>query len=118
MAANVTSITTLSPLASQKLNKRVQIRQRTDVPLGASALGSVFSEPGSRWARIQPVGTAAYAEGLQSDHSLTHRIWLRKIEGITNAHEVVHKSHVYRVLRSADLDGGNAFTILDVEQLK
>ena len=112
------SFSTLAPLPSQKLDKRVQIRQRTDVPMGDSDLGSVFTEPVWRWARIQPVGTAAYAEGRQSDHSLTHRIWLRKMTGITNSHEVVHGPSVYRVLRSADLDGGNAFTILEVEQLQ
>lgn len=112
------SFSTLAPLPSQKLDKRVQIRKRTDLPLGDSELESVFSQPVPRWARIQPVGTAAYAEGQQSDHSLTHRIWLRKIAGITTAHEVVHGTSVYRVLRSADLDGGNAFTILEVEQLQ
>lgn len=112
------SFSTLAPLPSQKLDKRVQIRQRTDVPLGDSDMDSVFSAPVPRWARIQPVGTAAYAEGQQSDHSLTHRIWLRKIAGITTAHEVVHGTSVYRVLRSAPLDGGNDFTILEVEQLQ
>lgn len=112
------SFSALAPLPSQKLDKRVQIRQRTDLPMGDSDLDSVFSQPVPRWARIQPVGTAAYAEGQQSDHSLTHRIWLRKITGITSAHEVVHGTSVYRVLRSAPLDGGNAFTILEVEQLQ
>lgn len=114
----LSSFAALTNPPSQKLDKRVQIRQRTDVPLGDSDLDSVFSEPVPRWARIQPVGTAAYAEGQQSDHSLTHRIWLRKIAGITTAHEVVHGTSVYRVLRSAPLDGGNAFTILEVEQLQ
>ncbi|BBL25360.1 head-tail adaptor protein [Comamonas terrigena] len=113
-----TSITTLEAPPSQKLNKLVQIRKRTDVPLGDSDLGQVFSDPKPRWARIQPVGTAVYAEGQQTDHAITHRIWLRKIAGITTAHEVVHKESLYRVLRSADLDGGNAFTILEVEQLQ
>ena len=112
------SITTLTPPPSQKLNKRVQIRRRTDVPVGDADLEHVFSDTKPRWARIQPVGTATYAEGVQSDHAITHRIWLRKIAGITTSHEVVHGEHVYRVLRSADLDGGNAFTILEVEQLQ
>lgn len=112
------SFSTLAPLPSQKLDKRVLIRQRTDVPLGDSDLESIFSQPVGRWARIQPVGTAAYAEGQQTDHSLTHRIWLRKMAGITKSHEVVHGDSVYRVLRNAPLDGGNAFTILEVEQLK
>lgn len=113
-----TSITTLTAPPSQKLNRRVQIRRRTDVPVGDSDLGQEFTGIRTRWARIQPVGTAVYAEGQQTDHAITHRIWLRKIEDITTSDEVVHGESVFRVLRSADLDGGNAFTILEVEQLQ
>lgn len=113
-----TSITTLQPPPSQKLDKRVLIRRRTDVPFGDSALEHEFRDERPRWARIQPVGTAVYAEGQQTDHAITHRIWLRKIDGVTTSHEVVHGSNIYRVLRGAPLDGGNAFTILEVEQLQ
>lgn len=113
-----TGFSVLSAPPSQKLDKRVQIRLRTDVPQGDSGLVQMFSDTKPRWARIQPVGAAVYAEGQQTDHAITHRIWLRKIAGITAAHEVVHKENLYRVLRSADLDGGNAFTILEVEQLQ
>lgn len=112
------AFTTLTAPPSQKLDKRVLIRRRTDVPVGDSDLEHEFSDSLRRWARIQPVGTAVYAEGQQTDHAITHRIWLRKIDGITTAHEVVHGEHVYRVLRSAALDGGNAFAILEVEQLQ
>lgn len=113
-----TTFTSLAAPPSQKLNKLVQIRRRTDVPVGDSDLTQEFSETRPRWARIQPVGTAVYAEGQQTDHAITHRIWLRKIKGITTSHEVVHGEALYRILRSADLDGGNAFTILEVEQLQ
>lgn len=105
---------------SQKLNKRVLIRLRKDLPVGASGVEVQHSEQRERWARIQPVGTATYTETAQTDTAITHRIWLRKIEGITDAHEILHltSGHVYRVQRLADLDGGNDFTIVEVEQLK
>ena len=112
------SIVTLRDLPSQKLDKLVQIRRRQDLPLGDSDLHSQYLEQVPRWARIQPVGAAVYAEGRQTDHAMTHRIWMRHVDGITADHEVVHGGHVYRVLRSADLDGGNRFTVLEVEQLQ
>lgn len=115
-----TSITSLTNPPSQKLNKRVCIRLRQDVPVGAAGVDQVYTQPRKRWARIQPVGTATYTESAQTDNAITHRIWLRKIEGITDAHEILHltSGSLYRVQRLADLDGGNDFTIVEVEQLK
>jgi SPP1 family predicted phage head-tail adaptor len=117
---SATSFQTLRNPPSQKLNKRVCIRLRRDVPVGAAGVDQVYSQPRKRWARIQPVGTATYTESAQTDTAITHRIWLRKIEGVTDAHEIEHltSGHVYRVQRLADLDGGNDFTIIEVEQLK
>lgn len=113
-----TSFQTLSPPGSQKLDKRVVIRMRQDLPVGASGVDSIYTQPRTRWARIQPVGTATYTQTAQSDAAITHRIWLRKLDWVTDAHEVVHRDHVYRVQRSAPLDGGNHYTILEVEQLQ
>lgn len=117
---SVTSFQTLRNPSSQKLNKRVCIRLRQDMPVGAAGVDQVYSQPRKRWARIQPVGTATYTESAQTDTAITHRIWLRKIEGVTAEHEIVHitRGSVYRVQRLADLDGGNDFTILEVEQLQ
>lgn len=115
-----TSFQTLRNPPSQKLDKRVCIRLRQDIPVGASGVDTLYTKPVKRWARIQPVGTATYTETAQTDTAITHRIWLRKIEGVTDAHEIVHitSGSVYRVQRLADLDGGNDFTIIEVEQLQ
>lgn len=116
----IASFQTLGSPPSQKLNKRVLIRLRQDVPVGAAGVDVLYTQPRWRWARIQPVGTATYTESAQTDKAITHRIWLRKIEGVTDMNEIVHMTSgsVYRVQRLADLDGGNDFTILEVEQLK
>ncbi|WWZ14855.1 phage head closure protein [Pseudomonas chlororaphis] len=80
-------------------------------------LESVFNDERPRWAKIEPVGTAVYANGVQTDNKLTHRITLRLLRGITDAHEVVHGGTIYRVRRSADLNGTHRFTQLEVEEL-
>lgn len=117
---SATSFQTLRNPPSQKLNKRVCIRLRQDLPVGAAGVDQVYSQPRKRWARIQPVGTATYTESAQTDTAITHRIWLRKIEGVTDSHEIEHltSGRVYRVQRLADLDGGDDYTIIEVEQLK
>ncbi len=114
----LSSVTMLRDLPSQKLDKRVQIRRRTDEPIGLNELESFFSETVYRWARIQPVGSAIYAEGQQTGHYITHRVYMRHVDGISSAHEIVHNDNVYRVLRSSDVDGGKRYTVLEVEQLK
>ncbi|AKV07915.1 hypothetical protein B723_16430 [Pseudomonas fluorescens NCIMB 11764] len=118
--------------AAGELNRRLAIRRRTDQPADNMGLDSTFSVLKARWGKIQPVGTAVYSEGVQTDVKITHRIWFRIIKGITDAHEIVHVTRVpgvddvyevvpetplYRVKRSADMNGSRRFTLLEVEEL-
>lgn len=118
--------------AAGELNRRLAIRRRTDQPADDMGLDSTFSILKARWGKIQPVGTAVYTEGVQTDVKITHRIWFRIIKGITDAHEIVHVTRVpgvdevyevvpetplYRVKRSADMNGSRRFTLLEVEEL-
>lgn len=100
-----------------ELNRRVMVRKRTDYPEDDAGLDSEFSEQTPRWAKIEPVGTAVYSAGVQADSRITHRIILRYMPGITDAHEVARGATVYRIRRSAALNGGNRFTVLEVEEL-
>lgn len=99
-----------------ELNRRVTIRRRTDMPAEDMGLDSVFTEPKRRWAKIEPVGTATYSDGVQTDNKITDRITLRFLAGVTDAHEVLHGNTVYRIRRSADMNGGHRFTLLEVEE--
>lgn len=118
--------------AAGELNRRVAVRQRRDVPTPDMGLGSEFFALKARWAKIVPVGTAVYAEGVQTDVKITHRIEMRLFPGITEAHEVVHVrlepgssevyeitpgTPLYRVKRSCDMNGTGRFTLLEVEEL-
>lgn len=100
-----------------ELNRRVTLRKRTDAPADDMGLESNFSEQKERWARIVPVGTATYNEGLQTDNRVTHRVTLRWLPGIDRTWEVVHGSTVYRVSRGGPMKGARRFLLLDVEEL-
>jgi head-tail adaptor len=117
--------------AAGDLNRRVAIRLRTDIPADDMGVSSEFSEIKPRWAKIEPVGTGVYSAGVQTGNKVTHRIWIRSLPGVTEAHEVVHVTHlpgepvysvvegapIYRIKRNADLNGGRRFTLLEVEEL-
>lgn len=100
-----------------ELNRRITLRKRTDAPGADMGLESSFSEQKQRWARIVPVGTVIYNEGLQTDNKVTHRVTLRWLSGIDSAWEVVHGATVYRVRRAGSMNGELRFLLLDVEEL-
>lgn len=112
-----------------ELNRRVAVRRRSDEPATDMGLDSSFSILRGVWARIEPVGTAAYTDGVQTDVKITHRISVRLLKDITDAHEVVYVRRVaggyevvpdtplYRVKRSADMNDSRRFTLLEVEEL-
>ncbi|MDU8357985.1 head-tail adaptor protein [Pseudomonas syringae group sp. J309-1] len=114
------------------LNRRLAIRERTDIPAADMGLDSTFSELKARWAKIEPVGTAIYSAGVQTDNKITHRITLRLIAGVTDRHELVHVTQasgelpgfvvvpntpLYRVKRNADMNGRRRFTLIEVEEV-
>ncbi len=100
-----------------QLNRSVTLRRRTDMPTGEVGVAPEFDQELQRWAKVEPVGSAVHAGSVQIDAIVTHRVYLRAIAGITNAHEVVCAGRVYRVKRVTDLQGAGRFTVLEVEEL-
>jgi SPP1 family predicted phage head-tail adaptor len=100
-----------------ELNRRITLRLRRDFPTDDQGLDSQFSEVKHRWAKIAPVGSALYSNGVQTDNKVTHRITFRYLNDIGDSHEVVHGSREYRVRRVTDLNGSHRFTVLEVEEL-
>ena len=100
-----------------ELDRRITLRLRSDVPAPDQGLDSLFTEQKKRWARIEPVGTAVYTAGVQTDVKITHRVIFYYLKGMSEAHEVVHGGTIYRVRRVADMNGGRRFTLLEVEEL-
>lgn len=103
--------------SAAELNRRIKVRLRADAPAEDMGLDPVFTEEKNRWARIQPVGTAVYSAGVQSDVKITHRVTLYFLKGISDAHEVLHGVTLYRVRRVTDMNGNRRFTVLEVEEL-
>lgn len=100
-----------------ELDRRITLRLRSDTPAPDLGLDSLFTDQKRRWAKIEPVGTAVYANGIQTDVKITHRVILYYLKGMSDAHEVVHGGSIYRVKRVADMNGTRRFTLLEVEEL-
>jgi SPP1 family predicted phage head-tail adaptor len=100
-----------------ELDRRITLRLRTDVPAPDLGLDSLFAGQKKRWAKIEPVGTAVYASGVQTDVKITHRVTIYYLKGMSESHEVVHGTTVYRVRRVTDMNGKRRYTLLEVEEL-
>ncbi|WP_339506409.1 phage head closure protein [Pseudomonas sp. EA_15y_Pfl1_P102] len=100
-----------------ELDRRITLRLRSDTPAPDLGLDSLFTDQKRRWAKIEPVGTAVYANGVQTEVKITHRVILYYLKGMSDAHEVVHGGSIYRVKRVADMNGTRRYTLLEVEEL-
>lgn len=100
-----------------ELDKRVTFRRLRHMPAAGGGLADEFPDSFDRWAKITPVGTAAYLAGMQIDAKVTHRIVVRFLEGVERDFQIVHRGSTYRVERSAPLKGGRDFTVFEVELL-
>nr|WP_242070536.1 phage head closure protein [Pseudomonas mohnii] len=100
-----------------ELDRRITLRLRTDIPAPDQGLDSLFTDQKKRWAKIEPVGTAVYANGVQTEVKITHRVTFYYLKGMSESYEVVHGDTIYRVRRVADMNGNRRFTLLEVEEL-
>ncbi|WP_175701178.1 head-tail adaptor protein [Burkholderia ambifaria] len=101
-----------------ELDRRVLLRERRDYPYRDAEIESEFPEQRPRWAKIEPVGAAVYSGSVQIDDKVTHRVFLRYIDGVTSDYEVVYRDQVFRVKRVGDVNGVRRFSVLEVEELR
>lgn len=102
---------------SGELDRRITIRLREDIPVEDAGLEPAFTQDRHRWAKIRAVGTAVYTDSVQTDEKITHRVWVRLLDGVTTSHEILAGGSIYRVKRSAPLGNGKRFTLIEVEEL-
>ncbi|MFV2949629.1 head-tail adaptor protein [Pseudomonas japonica] len=99
-----------------ELTHRMQVRKRTDKTHGPGLI-SEFTSVCKRWVKVEPLGTATYANGQQTGHKATHRLYCRFVRELDSAHEFVEAGRVFRVLRPTAMGGRNVWSVVEVEEL-
>lgn len=102
--------------SSGELRARMAVRVRVDKPAGAG-LAPEFTHVCNRWVKVEPLGTATYANAQQTGNKITHRLYCRHIPGLDSAHELVWHDRVFRVRRPTDLAGHMVWSVIEVEEL-
>lgn len=103
--------------AAGDLDRLLLLRDRVDHAVADFDLESETTAPVRVWARVQAVGAATYAAGVQAGNLVTHRVTIRYRGGVSDSSELVDGATVYRVKRSAPLGAARRWLLLDVEEL-
>lgn len=99
-----------------ELSHRMQVRKRIDKAQGAG-LAPEYTPVCKRWVKVEPLGTATYANGQQTGHKATHRLYCRFVCELGSDHEFVEGGRVFRVLRPMGMAGRNIWSVVEVEEL-
>lgn len=102
--------------ASGELKHRMEVRKRSDKPVGPG-LEPEFTLVCRRWVKVEPLGTATYANAQQTKNGVTHRLYCRFIPALQSDFEFVSRNRVYRVRRPTDLAGRQVWSVVEVEEL-
>jgi SPP1 family predicted phage head-tail adaptor len=105
-----------------ELNRRIDIREQTDIPAMGGTVTNTFSAPIPVWAKHQPVGNAIFFGTKQVGENITDRFIIRRSltvneKTVTANHVVEYDGQRYRVRRAADINGARKFVMLEVENL-
>lgn len=105
-----------------ELNRRITIKQWTDVPNGTFGLNQTFDAGIVRWAKHEPVHGLAIRAGMQTGEIPTDLFWVRygsntKPEDITLGHVVEWNKRRYRVMDTINVDDAQQFTRITTKDL-
>lgn len=108
-----------------ELDKLVRIRVWQDEADAGTGIDQTYAAGIEAWARIEPTGSALFYGTAQVEAGVTHRLATWRTSQI-NA-DLIGGGHVvdhggaggmrYRVRRATDINGRQAFVLLDLEQL-
>jgi len=99
------------------LNRRITLRKRQDVPVGAFGMSASYSGEVALWAKVEIMASSVPQDGQQLAEVATHRFWVRYRTDVTVDHEIVYQGKTHRVMRVTDWEDRRRFTIIEAKEL-
>lgn len=110
--------------AAGDLNRRILIRQRSDMPTMGGSLTENYTAGKPAWAKLTPVGNATFFGTQQVGENVTHSFVVRRRDedgitayGITADFVIDCEGYRYRVKRCDDLQGERHTLLIQCELL-
>lgn len=107
-----------------ELNTRARLFSVKTIPEGDYELSNERTQIAEVWAKIEIIGGSQYLESVNTEESVTHRIYVRYVKGFTSPLDLQHITEVdlggftYMVKRVTDVNSAGRFTLLECEQMK
>lgn len=105
-----------------EMNRRVTLHLVETIPVGESRINHQETSV-TTWGKIDVIGGSTYWESVSLEETVTHRVWVRYVQGRTRPQDLRHLTEVevegirYRVRRTTDVNGVHRFTMLECEEL-
>ena len=96
-----------------RLNKRVTILKKTDTVNSLNQKTKSFVEVKTVWASVAPVRGSERYELQKIYEEITHRIYMRYVEGIHSDMYIKYKDTVYEIQSVIDVDLGHKLLEID-----
>lgn len=105
------------------LNQRCSIYSAKLLPNGKSDQSTERTPLWQCWCKLEVIGGSVYWDNVQTEEAVTHRIFVRYVEGKTRPQDLPRLIEIeccglwYRVKRVTDCNSAQRFTLFECEVL-
>ncbi len=106
-----------------ELNRRCDIFSVKTRPMASGSHENAETPVWSCWCKIEVVGGSVYWDNAQTESAVTHRIYVRRVNGKTRPQDLPRQIEIacdglrYRVKRITDVNSAQRFTLMECEVL-
>ena len=97
------------------LNRRLVLQAPAETPDGAGGVTRGYTAATTLWASVEPVSARGAVVADAGGATITHRIVIRRREGITTGHRFVEGGATCRIVSLRD-DATRRFHVIGAEQ--
>lgn len=106
----------LTFLDAGQLTARLDLESRTETPDGQGGVTVSHAVESTLWARIEPVSAAREELGHVDRQAVTHRIWIRHIEGVAAGKRFRKGGRIFEIRTVHDPDERGRYLVAHVTE--
>lgn len=106
-----------------ELRSRIRLCSWTDTPNMSGGVDEKLERIISVWAKVEVVSAQMWWGSAQVGESITHRFWIRCVDGLTDSRhltgrtKVLYEGSEFRIRRVTDFGERHVWTIIEAEEL-
>ena len=106
----------LTFLDAGQLTARLDLETPVETPDGQGGVTVSHALVSSHWARIEPVSAELVEVGHAERQAVTHRIWIRRSDGISAGRRFKNAARIFDILTVHDPDETGRYLVCRVRE--